>query len=94
MSFLACTYLAVQYHLALHRWRFIGLLAVAAVVQPAVLIAIGPHLVSIALGLTAVNFTLAAAMVTLALRLSAHPETVELEPEDEGEPFAASETVA
>ena len=94
LSLLACTYLAVQYHLALHRWRFIGLLAVAAVVQPAVVIAIGPHLVSIAVGLTAVNATLAAVMVTLAFRVATHPEEVEWDPEDSGDAVAPSETLA
>src|SRR5919198_3637321 len=38
-SLLACTYLAVQYHLALHRWRFVALLVVAAIVQPIVVVA-------------------------------------------------------
>jgi O-antigen/teichoic acid export membrane protein len=89
LSLLACTYLAVQYHLALHRWRFIGLLAVAAIVQPAVVVAIGPHLVSIAIGLTVVNATLAAIMVVLAFRIATHPEQVELEPDS-----VPSETLA
>src|SRR5207245_437635 len=34
MSSLALIYIAAQYQLALHRWRFIGLLAAAAVAQP------------------------------------------------------------
>ena len=94
LSLLACTYLAVQYHLALHRWRFIGLLVVAAIVQPAVVIAIGPHLTSIAIGLTAVNATLAALMVTLAFRIATHPERVVLEPDEPGDTIATSETLA
>jgi O-antigen/teichoic acid export membrane protein len=94
LSLLACTYLAVQYHLALHRWRFIGLLAAAAVAMPIVVTAIGPHLVSIALGLTAVNVALAAAMVVLAFRVATHPEEIELEPDDAGEPVATTETLA
>jgi O-antigen/teichoic acid export membrane protein len=94
LSFLACTFLAVQYHLALHRWRFIGILAIAAIVQPAVLVAVGPDLVSIALGLTAVNLVLAAIMVAVAFRVAAHPETVQLAPEDEGEPLGTPETLA
>jgi O-antigen/teichoic acid export membrane protein len=93
LSMLACTYLAVQYHLALHRWRFIGLLAVAAVVQPIVVIAIGAHLVSIAIGLTAVNTVLAVLMVVLAFRVATHPEDVELEPEDAGDAIGTSETL-
>ncbi len=78
LCFLACTYVAVQYHLALHRWRFVGVLAVAAVAQPAVLAAIGAHLTPIALGLLAVNGTLAITMVVLALRARPAPP-----PEDE-----------
>ena len=42
------------------------MLAVAAVVQPVVLLAIGPHLTAIALGMLAVQATLAATMLFLA----------------------------
>jgi O-antigen/teichoic acid export membrane protein len=94
LSLLACTYLAVQYHLALHRWRFIGLLALTAIVQPAVVIAVGPDLVSIAVALAAVNTTLAAIMVALAFRVATHPEDVEVEPEGAGDAIAPSETLA
>jgi O-antigen/teichoic acid export membrane protein len=93
LSTLACTYLAVQYHLALHRWRFIALLGVAAVVQPIVVIAIGAHLVSIAIGLTVVNAVLATLMVVLAFRVATRPETVELDPEDAGDAIGTSETL-
>ena len=74
LSCLAGTYLAVQYHLALHRWRFVGVLAVAAVAQPIVLSAIGAHLTDIALGLLALNAALAVAMLTLAFRAVSHGE--------------------
>ena len=84
----------MQYHLALHRWRFIALLAVAAVIQPAVVIAIGADLVSIAIGLMAVNTTLAVMMVILAFRVATHPEQVELGDEDAGDALAPSETLA
>jgi O-antigen/teichoic acid export membrane protein len=94
LSLLACTYLAVQYHLALHRWRFIAVLAVAALVQPIVVAAIGAHLVSIAVGLVAVNGGLAAVMVVLAFRIAHHPENVALDPDDEAEPVGISETFA
>jgi O-antigen/teichoic acid export membrane protein len=90
LSLLACTYLAVQYHLALHRWRFIGLLAVAAVVQPLVVTAVGPDLVSIALGLAAVNGALAAAMVVAAFRVATHPELLADEPEAESQPASSA----
>jgi O-antigen/teichoic acid export membrane protein len=94
LSLLACTYLAVQYHLALHRWRFIGLLAVAAVLQPIVVVAIGADLVQIAIGLMVMNGVLALLMVVLAFRVAHHPEEVDLEPEDETEPIGTSETFA
>jgi O-antigen/teichoic acid export membrane protein len=74
LSCLAGTYLAVQYHLALHRWRFVAVLGVAAVAQPFVVTAIGPHLTSIALGLLALNALLAAAMLALAFRAVSHGE--------------------
>jgi O-antigen/teichoic acid export membrane protein len=74
LSCLAGTYLAVQYHLALHRWRFIGVLAVAAVVQPVVISAIGPNLRQIAVGLLALNAALAVAMLALAFRAVSHGE--------------------
>jgi len=68
MSLLAVTFLTVQYKLALHRARFILVLAVAAVVQPIVLLVIGPHLTGIALGMLAVQASLAAVMLLLAFR--------------------------
>jgi O-antigen/teichoic acid export membrane protein len=67
MSLLALTYLATQFHLALHRARFIAVLVVAAVVQPLLLLAIGDDLTKISLGLLAVQAVLAAVMLTLAL---------------------------
>jgi O-antigen/teichoic acid export membrane protein len=94
LSLLACTYLAVQYHLALHRWRFIALLAVAAVAQPIVVTTVGPDLLPIATGLTVVNGLLAVVMVLAAYRVAAHPEAVVLDPEEAGEPVGTSETLA
>jgi O-antigen/teichoic acid export membrane protein len=93
-SLLACTYLAVQYHLALHRWRFVGLLCVAAVAMPIAVTGIGAHLVPIALALMALNATLAAVMVVLAFRVATHPEAVEIEPEAAGEEVGTAETLA
>lgn len=66
MTFLAASYLVVQYHLALHRARFIFVLAVAAIVQPLVLLAIGPDLTGIALGMLGVQAVLAATLFVLA----------------------------
>lgn len=93
-TMLACTYLAVQYHLALHRWRFVAVLVVAAIVQPIVVTAVGPDLVEIAVGLTAVNSVLALVMVVLAFRVATHPETVEPDPVESGDPVGTPETLA
>ena len=73
MALLACAYLSVQYLLALERANFLWALAVAAVVEPIVLQAIGAHLTSIALGLLAVQLGLAAAVLSLGLRSAAAP---------------------
>lgn len=68
MSLLACTYLAVQYQLALHKAAFLVVLGLAAAVQPAAMIAIGDDLTAIALGLLGVNAALAAGALVLAFR--------------------------
>jgi O-antigen/teichoic acid export membrane protein len=92
-TLLACTYLAVQYHLALHRWRFVALLGLAAIVQPIAVVAVGPDLVAIAHALMAVNGALALLMVVLAFRVATHPETIEPDPEA-GDPLGTPETLA
>jgi O-antigen/teichoic acid export membrane protein len=68
MTLLACSYLSVQYLLAMGRASFIAVLAVALVVEVGVVIAIGDHLTAIAIGLFAVQSVCAATMLTLALR--------------------------
>jgi len=68
MALLALSYLSAQFHLGLHKSRFIVALAVAGVAQPLVLIAIGAQLATLALGMFCVQAALAATMVTLALR--------------------------
>jgi O-antigen/teichoic acid export membrane protein len=68
MSFLALTYLATQYQLALHRMAFIGVLVAAAIAEPLVMLAIGTKLAPLALGLCAVQVALAGVMLTLARR--------------------------
>jgi O-antigen/teichoic acid export membrane protein len=68
MVLLALSYLAVQYLLALHHAAFIWLLAVAAVVQPAIILGIGDDLTGIAIAIFAVQATLSAALLTWALR--------------------------
>jgi O-antigen/teichoic acid export membrane protein len=72
MSFLALTYLAVQYQLALHRAWFIVVLVMAAAAHPAAMIAIGDDLTGIALVLLAANLTLAVVSVALAFRAVAN----------------------
>src|SRR5207237_49899 len=70
--------------LSLYRWRVVGVLAVAAIAQPVVLVVIGAHLTPIALGLLGVNGALGVTMVALALRAApALPATEETEGEFE-----------
>jgi O-antigen/teichoic acid export membrane protein len=68
MSMLAFTYLATQYQLALHRARFLALLALAGVAQPLIMVAIGTQLTELAAGLFGLHLALATGMVVLALR--------------------------
>lgn len=68
MSLLAFTYLATQYQLALHRSRFLIVLAAGALAQPLIMAAIGAKLTALALGLLGMHAALAAAMLVLALR--------------------------
>jgi O-antigen/teichoic acid export membrane protein len=68
ISMLALTYLATQFQLALHRSRFLAALAVAAVAQPLIMVAIGAKLTALALGLLGMHLALAATMLVLAMR--------------------------
>jgi O-antigen/teichoic acid export membrane protein len=68
MTLLACSYLSVQYLLAMGRARFIAVLATALVVEVGVVIAIGDDLTAIAIGLFAVQVVCAGTMLALALR--------------------------
>jgi O-antigen/teichoic acid export membrane protein len=76
MAFLAVTYLCVQYLLALHRSRFVLVLAAGALLDPLLLLLVGTKLTSIALVLAALQATLAAAIAFIALR--SRPVTVGL----------------
>lgn len=71
--FLACTYLAIQYLLALHHWRFLWPLGVAAVAQPVMLASIDGSTTDIAMALCAVQAALAVIVVTDALRTRSLP---------------------
>jgi O-antigen/teichoic acid export membrane protein len=68
MALLAVTYLCVQYLLAMHRSRFIALLAVGAALDPVLLILVGTKLTSIALVLVALQSALAATLLVVAYR--------------------------
>ena len=81
-TFLACTYLAIQYLLALHHWRFLWPLGVAAVVQPVLLASISGGTTDIAVALCGVQAVLAAVVVTDALRTRTLPEGARLDEED------------
>jgi O-antigen/teichoic acid export membrane protein len=68
MTLLAFSYLTTQYQLALHRTRFIVVLAIAAVAQPLILVAVGANLTALGAGLAALNLALAVPLGWLALR--------------------------
>jgi O-antigen/teichoic acid export membrane protein len=68
MTMLAITYLCVQYLLAMHRSRFIVLLAVAAALDPLLLLVVGTKLTSIALVLVALQTALAVTVLVVASR--------------------------
>lgn len=68
MALLSGAYLAVQYLLALGRWRFVLLLAAAVVVELAVLLRVGGDVVEVALTLLAVEAALFSAVLLTAWR--------------------------
>lgn len=68
MVCLACSYLSVQLLLAMHRRRFIAVLAVAALAEVIVLLALGAHLTRIAVALFCIQLACAACLLTVALR--------------------------
>jgi O-antigen/teichoic acid export membrane protein len=68
MVLLASTYLAVQYLLALHRYRFIWMLAAGVVAEVLALAAIGDDLTRVAMALSALQAVCACVVVFLALR--------------------------
>jgi O-antigen/teichoic acid export membrane protein len=88
MSLLACTYLAVQYQLALHKAAFIGVLVLAAAAQPIVMIAIGAHLTGLAMGLLAIHALLVVGALALAFRAVAGVREIPDESAQALEPIA------
>ena len=67
MVLLACTYLSVQYLLALHRYRFIWILAVGVVAEVVALVAVRDDLTRVAMALLAVQAVCASVVLFLAL---------------------------
>jgi O-antigen/teichoic acid export membrane protein len=68
MSLLACTYLSVQYLLALGHAGFIWVLAVAAVMEVVLLAAVGANLTGVALALFGLQLACATVILTLSMR--------------------------
>jgi O-antigen/teichoic acid export membrane protein len=68
MALLACTYLSVQYLLALGHARFIWVLAAAAVMEVVLLAAVGANLTGVALALFGLQLSCATIILTLSLR--------------------------
>jgi len=73
MTFLACSYLCVQYLLAVGRRSFIPVLGVAAVADVVLLASIGSNLTDVAIALFALQVTAAAVIMVLSLRRSGVP---------------------
>jgi O-antigen/teichoic acid export membrane protein len=72
MALLACSYLSVQYLLALGRTSFISVLAVGVVLEVVIVASIGADLTSVAEALCALQAAFAAVIVSIALRARVH----------------------
>jgi O-antigen/teichoic acid export membrane protein len=95
MSMLALTYLATQYQLALHRSRFLVVLALGGLAQPLILAAVGDDLTALALALLGLHCAVAATMLTLALRRpSGYAEPTAAAGASSEEPVTPTPTVA
>jgi O-antigen/teichoic acid export membrane protein len=68
MSLLACSYLSVQYLLAMGKASFLWVLGTAAIVEVVALIFIGDDLTAVAVALLAIQVVCAATILTLAMR--------------------------
>jgi O-antigen/teichoic acid export membrane protein len=71
MSLLACSYLSVQYLLAMGKASFLFVLGAAVVAEVLVLLSIGDDLTAIALALLAIQAVCAVTILTMALRQAA-----------------------
>ncbi|MBN1530588.1 MAG: oligosaccharide flippase family protein [Thermoleophilaceae bacterium] len=76
MTLLACSYLSVQYMLAIGRPTFLWVLAPAAVAEVAVLVIVGADLTSVAIALFGLQLICAALMLILSLRRPPERERV------------------
>jgi O-antigen/teichoic acid export membrane protein len=79
MTLLACTYLSVQYLLALHRARFIWALGVAAVLEPVLVAGVAPDLTTVAFVLLALQAILATTVLALGFRSRPAPVPAQAE---------------
>ena len=68
MTFLACSYLGVQFLLGIGRAAFLPLLAAIAIAEPLVLLSIGAQLTEIALALGALHLLLAVTILAVVAR--------------------------
>jgi O-antigen/teichoic acid export membrane protein len=75
MVLLASSYLAVQYLIAMQRWRFIWALAIAAVLEPLLLSGIGSRPTTVALGLAGVQLLVAVGAIRLGFSSWARTRT-------------------
>jgi O-antigen/teichoic acid export membrane protein len=71
MSLLACSYLSVQYLLAMGRASFLFVLGASVVAEVAVLLSIGDDLTAIAIGLFCIQAVCASVILTMAMRQKA-----------------------
>jgi O-antigen/teichoic acid export membrane protein len=89
-TFLACSYLAIQYLLALHHWTFLWPLGVAAIVQPVLLSTVDGGPTALARALCIVQAVLAAFVVTAALRTRELARGERLDDQDLGDDSPSS----
>ena len=68
MSMLACSYLSVQYLLAMGKASFLFVLAAGVIAEVALLLSIGDDLTAIAIALLGIQCVCAATILTMALR--------------------------
>jgi O-antigen/teichoic acid export membrane protein len=71
MSLLACSYLSVQYLLAMGRASFLFVLGAAVIAEVAVLLSIGDDLTAIAIALFCIQAVCASVILTMAMRQKA-----------------------